>query len=74
MSAANLATTPTQALFWVQWPAPDDRWYFIRDRNNPAMWLLTDVRPEPVSRREAIEVQSLVRRHIAPAPVLVAAS
>jgi len=73
MSAANLATT-SEPLFWVRWPAPDDCWYFIRDRNNPAIWKMTNLRPEPVSRREAIEVQSLVRRHIAPAPALVAAS
>jgi hypothetical protein len=68
-----LVTTPPEQLFWVRWPAPDDAFYFVRDRHNPGIWVITPIQPAPVSRLEAFEVRSMVARHISPAPVLVPA-
>ena len=70
----SLVTTPPEQLWWVRWPAPDDAWYFVRDRNDPGIWLITEEQPAPVSRLEASEVRAMVARHISPSPVLVAAS
>jgi hypothetical protein len=70
----SLVTTSPEQLWWVRWPAPDDAWYFVRDRNNPGIWLITKERPAPVSRLEASEVRKMVARHISRAPVIVPAS
>jgi hypothetical protein len=69
----SLVTTPPEQLWWVCWQAPDDAWYFVRDRHDPGIWLITKTQPAPVSRLEASEVRSMVARHISPAPVLVPA-
>lgn len=74
MTVSPLVTTPPEQKFWVRWPAPDDAWYFVRDRNDPAIWLITQEKPAPVSWLEASEVRKMVGRHISPAPVIVPAS
>lgn len=70
----SLVTTPPEQLWWVRWPAPDDSWYFVRDRNDPGIWLITKEQPDPVSKLKASQLRAMVARHISPPPVLVPAS